>query len=69
MQLVPIRKANMEPNPIDERVGPRTYRKKSEGVKSQLEAWGVQQLRARTNEGVMLKVWASLFARLCMNAC
>jgi len=33
------------------------------------EAWGVQRLHARTNAGFMLKVWASLFALLCMNAC
>jgi len=38
-------------------------------VNSQLEAWGVQRLHARTNEGFMLKLWASLFALLCMNAC
>ncbi len=35
---VTIRKANMAPNPIDERVGLRTHRKKMvEGVNSQLE--------------------------------
>jgi len=38
-------------------------------VYSQLEAWGVQRLHARTNTGFMLKIWASLFALLCMNAC
>ncbi len=68
VRLVPIRKMNMTPNPIDERVGLRRYRKKIEGVNSQLEAWGVQRLHARTNEGFMLKVWASLFALLCLNA-
>ncbi len=66
VRLVPIRKANMEPNPIDERVGLRTHRKKIEGAYSQLEAWGMQRLRARTNEGCMLKVWASLFALGCV---
>ncbi len=69
VRLVPIRKANMAPNSLDERVGLRRYRKKIEGVNSQLEAWGVQRLHARTNAGFMLKVWASLFALLCMNAC
>jgi len=29
----------------------------------------MQRLHARTHEGFMLKVWASLFALLCMNAC
>jgi len=69
VRRVPIRKANMQPNALDERVGLRRYRKKVEGVNSQLEAWGVQRLHARTNEEIMLKVWASLFALLCMNAC
>ena len=69
VRLVPNRKANMEPNPIDERVGLRRHRKKIEGVNSQLEVWGVQRLHARTNAGFMIKVWASLFALLCMNAC
>ncbi len=68
VRLVPIRKANMVPNPIDERVGLQRYRKQIEGVNSQLAAWGVQRLHARTNAGFMLKVWASLFALLCMNA-
>lgn len=58
VRLVPIRQAKMAPNPLDERVGLRRYRKKIEGVNSrQLEA------------GFMLKVWASLFALRCMNAC
>jgi len=69
VRLVPIRKANMAPNALDERVGLRTHRKKIEGVNSQLEAWGVQRLHARTNAGFMLKVWASLLALLCVNAC
>jgi len=67
VRLVPIRKANMQPNALDERVGLRRHRKKIEGVNSQLEAWGVQRLHARTNEGFMLKLWASLFALLCVN--
>jgi hypothetical protein len=57
VRLVPIRQAKMAPNPLDERVGLRRYRKTIEGVNSrQLEA------------GFMLKVWASLFALRCMNA-
>jgi hypothetical protein len=69
VRLVPIRKANMVPNPLDERVGLRRYRKKIEAVNSQLAAWGIQRLHARTHAGFMLKVWASLFALLCVNAC
>jgi len=33
-----------------------------------LAAWGVQQLHARTHEGWTIKVLASLFALLCVNA-
>ena len=40
VQLVPIGKANMSPNLLDERMGLRRYRKKIETVNSQLEAWG-----------------------------
>jgi hypothetical protein len=68
VRLVPIRKANMEPNAWEERIGLREYRKKIETVNSQLAAWGVQRLHARTNAGFMLKVWASLVALLCVNA-
>lgn len=69
MRLVPIRQAKMAPNPLDERVGLRRYRKKIEGVNSQREAGSVQRLHARTHAGFMRKVWASLFALRCMNAC
>lgn len=68
VRLVPIRKANMEPNAWDERIGLREHRKKIESVNSQLAAWGIQRLHARTNAGWLLKVWASLFALLCVNA-
>ena len=68
VRLVPIRKANMTPNPIDEREGLRVYRKGIEGANSQLAAWGIQRLHARTHEGFVLKVLASLFALLCTNA-
>lgn len=68
VRLVPIRKANMEPNPLDEREGLRRYRRGIESVNSQLAAWGIQRLHARTHEGFMLKVLASLFALLCVNA-
>jgi DDE family transposase len=68
VRLVPVRRANMAPNPVDERVGLRRYRAVVEGVNSQLTAWGIQRLPARTNEGVLVKVFASLFALLCANA-
>ncbi len=69
VRLVPIRKANMLPNAWEERIGLAEHRKKIETVNSQLAAWGVQRLHARTNAGFMLKVWASLVALLCVNAC
>lgn len=39
-----------------------------ETVGSQLEVWGVQRLHARTHEGWLCKVLASLFAVTCLNA-
>jgi Transposase DDE domain len=68
VRLVPIRKANMAPNSWEERIGLREHRKQIEVVNSQLAAWGIQRLHARTNAGFMLKVWASLVALLCVNA-
>ncbi len=68
VRLVPIRKANMRPNRWEERLGLAAYRKQIEVVNSQLAAWGIQRLHARTTAGFMLKVWASLFALLCVNA-
>jgi hypothetical protein len=68
VRLVPIRKANMAPNSWEERIGLGEYRKQVETVNSQLAAWGIQRLHARTNAGFMLKVWSSLVALLCVNA-
>jgi Transposase DDE domain len=46
----------------------RQYRKRVECVGSQLEAMGVQAIRARTNEGFLLKVHAALLAVSFTNA-
>ncbi len=67
VRFVPIRKANMEPNPYPERVALRTHRKAVESVNSQLERMGVERLYARTNPGFELKVLASLLAVLFSN--
>lgn len=67
VQLVPIRKANMRPNTWLEKVALREHRKRIETVNSQLEAMGVQRLRARTNAGFEFKAHASLLALLCLN--
>ncbi len=68
VRLVPIRKANMRPNDWADKLALRAYRKRVEAVYSQLEAMGVQRLRARTNPGLELKLHASLLALTIANA-
>jgi Transposase DDE domain len=68
IHLVVRRRENMEPNTLGEWFGLREYRGRVETVNSQLEAWGVQRLHARTHEGWLCKVLAALFALLCVNA-
>lgn len=67
VRLVVKRKANMLPNcPADDALIAQ-YRKRIETVNSQLVNMGVQRLHARTNEGFLLKLHASLLALLCAN--
>jgi hypothetical protein len=68
VHLVPQRKATMPPNTWLEKVALREHRRRIETSNSQLEAMGVQRLRARTNPGFELKVLASLLALTFMNA-
>ncbi len=68
VRLVPIRKANMRPNLWADKLALREHRKRIETVNSQLEAMGLQRLRARTNPGFELKVLASLLALALINA-
>lgn len=68
IRVIPIRKANMLPNAIDERHELRRMRAVVEGANSQLAAWGVERLHARTQEGFVIKVFASVFALLVVNA-
>jgi hypothetical protein len=68
VRLVPIRKANMRPNLWADKLALRQYRKRIEALYSQLEAMGVQRLRARTNPGLQLKLHASLLAAIISNA-
>ncbi len=68
VRLVPIRKANMAPNAWADKLALRAYRKRIEALYSQLEAMGVQRLRARTNPGLELKLHASLLAATFANA-
>jgi hypothetical protein len=67
VRLVPHRRANMRPNDLADAVALRAYRKRIETGNSQLEAMGLQRLRARTNAGFELKVHASLVALVCLN--
>jgi hypothetical protein len=68
IRLVPRRRENMAPNTLMELHGIQRYRGRVETVNSQLVAWGMQRLHARTHEGWLCKVLASLFALLCVNA-
>ena len=68
VRLVPLRKANMRPNPWADKLALRAWRKRLEALFSQLEAMGVQRLRARANPGLQLKLHASLLAATIANA-
>jgi len=68
VRLVPIRKANMRPNLWADKLALREYRKRIEALYSQVEAMGVERLRARTNPGLELKVHATLLAATITNA-
>ncbi len=68
VRLVPIRRANMAPNTWADKLALREHRKRIETTNSQLEAMGLQRLRARTNAGFDLKVHASLLALALTNA-
>ncbi len=68
VRLVPIRKTNMRPNLWADKLALRAWRKRIEALYSQLEAMGVQRLRARANPGLQLKLHASLLAATIANA-
>jgi len=68
VRLVPLRKANMRPNLWADKLALRAWRKRIEALFSQLEAMGVQRLRARANPGLQLKLHASLLAATITNA-
>jgi hypothetical protein len=68
VRLVPIRRANMRPNLWADKLALREWRKRVEALYSQLEAMGVQRLRARTTPGLELKLHASLLAVTIANA-
>lgn len=65
VRLVPIHKDNMAPNEFADWCDLKYYRHGIETRNSQLVAMGLQQLHARTNEGISLKVQAALLALIC----
>ena len=67
VRLIPKRRADMKPNSFEEWCDLKWYRHAIETVNSQLEKMGIQRLHARTNEGLALKVLASMLALLCAN--
>ena len=68
VRLVPQRRVNMRPNLWADKLAIRAFRKRIETLNSQLEAMGLQRLRARTQAGLEIKIHASLLALVCINA-
>ena len=68
VRLVPIRRATMRPNRWADKLALRACRRRIETLYRQLAAMGLQQLRARTNAGIELKLHATLLAALVTNA-
>jgi hypothetical protein len=67
VRLVAIPRKNMAPLPWADDYDVRLYRRRIETLYSQLEAMGLQHLRARTNYGFLLKVSASVLALALTN--
>jgi hypothetical protein len=65
--LVAWHKKSMKPNSFEEWCGLKSYRHLIETANSQLVSMGIQRLHARTNQGLAIKVLASLFALTCIN--
>jgi hypothetical protein len=62
VRLIPKYRKNMRGNSSEDAALIRKHRSMIETVNSQLEKMGLQRLHARTNEGIALKVLASLVA-------
>ena len=67
VRLVSIRKINMEPNHWIDELELEHHRKGIETLNSQLESMGLQRLHPRTNQGLDLKVHATLVAVMTTN--
>jgi hypothetical protein len=68
VEVVPIRRANMELHTWADRQLLRQYRHRIESVNSQLARMGLQHLYAKTNAGFVIKVRATLLAVFISNA-
>lgn len=67
VHLVAQHKKSMQPNTFEEWCGLKSYRHRIESANSQLVSMGIQQLHARTDQGLAIKVLASLLALACIN--
>lgn len=67
VHLVAKHKSNMKPNTFEEWCDLKWYRHRVETANSQLQTMGIQRLHARTDQGVSIKVMASLLALACIN--
>ena len=67
VRLIPKYRKNMRGNSQKDAALIQQHRSMIETVNSQLEKMGLQQLHARTNEGIALKVLASLTALALTN--
>jgi hypothetical protein len=67
VHLIPKRRDDMKPNSFEEWCDLRWFRPAIETLNSQLEKMGIQRLHACTNQGLTLKVLASLLALVCTN--
>jgi hypothetical protein len=68
VHLVARHKQSMRPNTFLEWCGLRLYRHTIESANSQLVRMGIQSLHARTDQGLAIKVLASLLALTCINS-
>ena len=68
VKLVAQHRKGMQPNSFEEWCGMRLYPRQSiETANSQLVSMGIQNLHARTDQGLAIKVLASLLALACIN--
>lgn len=67
IHLVAMHRDNMKPNTFEDWCDLKWYRHRVETANSQLESMGIQNLHARTDQGVAIKVLSSLLALACIN--